>query len=116
METVLLSGAVNGIGYLHDAISTPIVRNTLVSGWLFYPHKVVKPQKKISSVYPNFQSVEEVYKTAMQSPDGIQLAHVSDSRYSTEVDLIQEISDGYNYCINKLGMYDQVLDMTISKE
>ncbi len=72
--------------------------------------------EKISSVYPNFQSVEEVYKTAMQSPDGIQLAHVSDSRYSTEVDLIQEISDGYNYCINKLGMYDQVLDMTISKE
>ena len=38
-----MSGAVNGIGYLHDAISTPIVRNTLVSGWLFYPHKVVKP-------------------------------------------------------------------------
>ena len=40
-----MSGAVNGIGYLHDAISTPIVRNTLVSGWLFYPHKVVKPHK-----------------------------------------------------------------------
>lgn len=69
--------------------------------------------KTISDAYPTFKSDTEIYDQAIQTDEGKKLLKISHRRYQIELDLIKEISFGYNNCVKKLDMYAEGLEITI---
>lgn len=67
--------------------------------------------KTILETYPEFESDKKIYDKAMQTDEGKKLAKISHNRYEVELKLIQEIANGYNNCVKKLGMYDDIIQI-----
>jgi hypothetical protein len=61
--------------------------------------------KKLLNDYPAFQSDEKMYGQAIATEQGKELLKIAGRRVEIESKLILEIIEGYNKCVDKLGMY-----------
>ena len=101
--------------FVYDVLASPALL-TCINKYDLLLKLASESLQPILDTHPNFTHDKTVYDQVIKTPAGKKLELISHRRYLTELKLIHEIMTGYNNCIEKLGMYEERLEITVTSK